>query len=110
MENIYFTEQPSGLGGYILFSGWYDVKKIALKEKPQIIIAGYTAYPRIIDWKKFRKIIGSKWVPGLSMPFDPRASRDAEILKIKVIVINGKYLERLESFLNKKEFIGTLIQ
>ena len=63
-----------------------------------------------IDWKKFRKIIGSKWVPGLSMPFDPRASRDAEILKIKVIVINGKYLERLESFLNKKEFIGTLIQ
>ncbi|OGI71701.1 serine hydroxymethyltransferase [Candidatus Nomurabacteria bacterium RIFCSPHIGHO2_02_FULL_38_15] len=33
-----------------------EVKKIALKEKPQIIIAGYTAYPRIIDWKKFREI------------------------------------------------------
>ncbi len=63
-----------------------------------------------IDWKNFRKIVGNKWSPGLSMPFDPRASRDAEILKIKVAVINGKHLDRLENFLNGKEFIGTTIQ
>ncbi len=63
-----------------------------------------------INWKDFRKIVGSKWTPGLSMPFDPRASKMAEILKIKVIMINGKYLERLEQFLNNKEFIGTIIQ
>jgi len=30
--------------------------KIAKAEKPQIIIAGFTAYPRIVDWKKFRAI------------------------------------------------------
>ena len=63
-----------------------------------------------IDWKNFRKIVGNKWSPGLSMPFDPRASRDAEILKIKVAMINGKHLERLENFLNNKSFIGTIIQ
>ena len=63
-----------------------------------------------IGWKDFRKIVGSKWAPGLSMPFDPRASREAEVLKIKVVIINGKKLERLEQFLHKKPFIGTTVQ
>ena len=62
-----------------------------------------------ISWKNFRKIVGTKWSPGLSMPFDPRASSEAEILKIKVIVINGRKLERMENFLNNKPFIGTVI-
>lgn len=35
------------------------VKKIALQEKPAIIAAGFTAYPRKIDWKKFREIADS---------------------------------------------------
>lgn len=63
-----------------------------------------------INWRDFSKIVGNKWSPGLSMPFDPRASKDAEILKIKVIMINGKRLERLEDFLNNKPFIGTIIK
>ncbi len=33
-----------------------EVKKLALKERPQLIVAGFTAYPRIVDWKKFRDI------------------------------------------------------
>ncbi len=33
-----------------------DLKQIALKEKPKLIVAGFTAYPRIIDFKKFRQI------------------------------------------------------
>lgn len=32
------------------------ILKLAKKEKPKLIIAGYTAYPRTIDFKKFRKI------------------------------------------------------
>ena len=32
------------------------ILSLAKKEKPKIIIAGYTAYPRIIDFKKFREI------------------------------------------------------
>ena len=35
----------------------YDaVKKLARKENPNIIVAGFTAYPRLVDYKKFREI------------------------------------------------------
>ena len=35
----------------------YDVvRETALREKPKLIIAGASAYPRIIDFKKFREI------------------------------------------------------
>ena len=33
-----------------------DIKSKAIAEKPAMIIAGFTAYPRAIDWKKFREI------------------------------------------------------
>lgn len=33
-----------------------EIMKIAKKEKPCLIVAGYTAYPRIINFKKFRRI------------------------------------------------------
>ena len=62
-----------------------------------------------ISWPDFRKIVGSKWSPGLSSPFDPVASQIAEKLKLKVVIINGKNLERLDHFLNNKPFIGTII-
>lgn len=33
-----------------------ELKQKAIEEKPEIIVAGFTAYPRVIDWKKFREI------------------------------------------------------
>jgi glycine hydroxymethyltransferase len=33
-----------------------EVEKEVLKEKPDLLICGFTAYPRIIDFAKFRKI------------------------------------------------------
>ncbi len=35
------------------------LKKIAKREKPKMIIAGFTAYPRAINWKKFREVADS---------------------------------------------------
>ena len=32
------------------------LKKLAIAEKPDIIVCGFTAYPRIVDFKKFREI------------------------------------------------------
>lgn len=38
----------------------YDaIAELALQEKPKLIITGTTAYPRIIDWQKLRKIADS---------------------------------------------------
>lgn len=36
-----------------------EIKKIARRERPNIIVAGFTAYPRKIDFKKFRDIADS---------------------------------------------------
>ena len=33
-----------------------EIRKVALAEKPKMIIAGASAYPRVIDFKKFREI------------------------------------------------------
>ena len=38
------------------FFDYEDIRKIALKEKPKLIICGYSAYSRIVDFKKFRQI------------------------------------------------------
>lgn len=36
-----------------------ELKKLAEVEKPKLIVAGYTAYPRIVDWKKIREVADS---------------------------------------------------
>lgn len=35
---------------------WAAIERLAKKEKPKLIICGFTAYPRIIDFKKFADI------------------------------------------------------
>ncbi|UUD36516.1 serine hydroxymethyltransferase [Mycoplasmopsis citelli] len=42
-----------GEDGYLDYD---QIEEIALKEKPDLIICGYSAYPRIIDFKRFREI------------------------------------------------------
>ncbi|MFW5884798.1 MAG: serine hydroxymethyltransferase [Patescibacteria group bacterium] len=33
-----------------------EVEKLALKEKPKMIVAGFSAYSREVDWKRFKEI------------------------------------------------------
>jgi len=33
-----------------------EVRKLALEHKPKMIVAGFTAYPRDIEWRKFKEI------------------------------------------------------
>jgi len=62
-----------------------------------------------ITWRQYRRLISGKWEPGLSTPFDPVASKLAQKLNIKVVILNGKYLNRLEEFLKTGKVIGTKI-
>ena len=63
-----------------------------------------------VNWKKFRAIVGDKWVPGANFPFDPVASKLAEKLKLKVAIMKGTNLKNLDNYLNNKKFIGTIIE
>ncbi|MBI4004709.1 serine hydroxymethyltransferase [Candidatus Roizmanbacteria bacterium] len=47
------VEYDVGVNGILDYK---SILKLAKKERPKIIIAGYTAYPRFIDWKKFGHI------------------------------------------------------
>ncbi|MEA3272836.1 MAG: serine hydroxymethyltransferase [Patescibacteria group bacterium] len=38
------------------FLDYDEIRELARKEKPKMIVAGFTAYPRKIDFKKFREI------------------------------------------------------
>lgn len=33
-----------------------EIEKLAIKNKPKLLIAGYSAFPRLLDWKRFRQI------------------------------------------------------
>lgn len=52
----YFRVVPYGVSekdGYIDYD---EVEKLAVKEQPKLIVAGASAYPRKIDFKRFREI------------------------------------------------------
>ncbi len=62
-----------------------------------------------ISWKNYLQFIEQKWIPGMSTPFDPIASKLAQKFKFKVIILNGKKLKNLENYLANKNFKGTII-
>lgn len=63
-----------------------------------------------ISWKNFRKLVGDEWVPGTNAPFDPVASKKAEELGVKVVVLNGSNFENLQNLMSGKDFVGTVIE
>ncbi len=54
-----WLQVPFGVRGDTEVIDYDELKKLAQKEKPQIIVAGFTAYPRRVDFKKFREIADS---------------------------------------------------
>ena len=51
-----WTQVPYGVSKETEVLDYEEIKKKAALEKPKMIIAGFTAYPRVIDWKRFREI------------------------------------------------------
>lgn len=52
----FWVQIPYGVDKNTERLNYEEIKKIAQKEKPNIIVAGFTAYPHKIDWQKFREI------------------------------------------------------
>lgn len=62
------------------------------------------------SWKEFRAILPDSWSPGINVPFDPVAAKEAEEAHLEVVVMNGRNLENLRNYLDGKEFIGSVIK
>lgn len=62
-----------------------------------------------ISWPDFRTLVGDQWDPGLNMPFDPIASREAELLGLEVAIIGNDILN-FERLLKGQNFRGTTIK
>ncbi len=52
----FWKQIPYGLDKKTEMLDYEHLRELALEEKPDIIVAGYTAYPRRIDWAKMREI------------------------------------------------------
>ena len=62
-----------------------------------------------ISFKEYKKLIPSQWEPGLSLPFDPVATRLAEKLGLVVKVVFGKNLKEVKKAIEGKKFEGSII-
>ncbi|HHU51434.1 MAG TPA: serine hydroxymethyltransferase [Firmicutes bacterium] len=52
----YFQIIPYGVDPETQHINYDEVRRLAIEHKPKMIVAGASAYPRIIDYKKFREI------------------------------------------------------
>ena len=122
------------IGNYkvVIGAGWkpgwstdYDAALLAKKYKSRILInlsnikTLYTKdpqkYPDAIPikrttWEHYRTLVGNKWSPNLSAPFDPVASQLAQKLKLTLFIVKGDDFENLEKVLGGRKFEGTVIE
>jgi glycine hydroxymethyltransferase len=55
----FWTQVPYGVDPTTEVLNYDQLLETAIKEKPAIIVSGYTAYPRTIDWAKMRMVADS---------------------------------------------------
>ena len=62
-----------------------------------------------VDWTRFQKIVGTKWIPGANVPFDPIATTLARKNKMKVLFVKGNTLTEVKKAITGKKIKGTVI-
>lgn len=62
-----------------------------------------------LDWDELQKLIGTKWTPGFSTPFDPIAAQLAKDLALTVITTSGTDFENLDNIIEGRQFKGTVV-
>lgn len=63
-----------------------------------------------LSWQEMEKLVGSKWTPGLSTPFDPIATKLAKKLNLTVVTTNGKDFANLSNIIEGRKFRATVIE
>jgi len=126
-DNIPTTDKPVLVGG-----GWkpgnssdlaavHSAKSIGAKKIINLSNIDYVynkdprKFPDAIkieknNWSDFRALLPKDWDPGLIVPFDPVAAKEAEALGLEVVIMNGKNIDNLRNYLEGKDFIGSVVK
>jgi glycine hydroxymethyltransferase len=59
MSGKWFNSVQYGVRESDALIDYDEVERLAKEHKPKVVIAGCSAYPRVIDWKRFREIADS---------------------------------------------------
>jgi uridylate kinase len=62
-----------------------------------------------LRWAELQAMVGTTWVPGRKVPFDPVATAEAARAGLRVIVAAGRNIENLKKILAGKDFEGTVV-
>lgn len=79
----FWTQLPYGVDPKTEIINYDQLKDLANKEKPNIIVSGYTAYPRIIDWGKMREVADA------GLPAEASAKAGGALLMVDMSHIAG---------------------
>ncbi len=78
----------------------------------------YSADPKVdpaarpldrLRWAELQAMVGTTWLPGKKVPFDPVATAEAAQAGLRVVVAAGRNIENLKKILAGKDFEGTVV-
>jgi uridylate kinase len=78
----------------------------------------YSADPKVdpaarpldrLSWAELQAMVGTTWVPGKNVPFDPVATAEAARAGLRLVVAAGRNIENLKRILGGEDFEGTVV-
>jgi uridylate kinase len=125
------TAVPVFTGRVLVAGGWkpgfssdYDAVLLARRFQADSLVnlsnvaAIYSADPKLdpsarplprLRWAELAAMVGTTWVPGRNVPFDPVATAEAARAGLRVVVAAGRNIENFKKILAGQEFEGTVV-
>ncbi len=126
------TAVPVFTGRVLVAGGWkpgfssdYDAVLLARRFQADTLVnlsnvsAIYSADPKVdpsarplprLRWAELAALVGTTWVPGRNVPFDPVATAEAARAGLRVVVAAGRNIENFKKILAGQEFEGTVVE
>ena len=81
---------------------------------PFVYDKDYKKYPdaKIIydlSWEDYSKIIEDQWTPGMKVPVDPVAAKEAQEHGMSCYLLQGTHLDNVKKYLNNETYQGSVI-
>ncbi|OHD75815.1 MAG: UMP kinase [Spirochaetes bacterium RBG_16_67_19] len=125
------TAVPVFTGRVLVAGGWkpgfssdYDAVLLARRFQADSLVnlsnvsAIYSADPKTdpsarplprLRWAELSAMVGTTWVPGRNVPFDPVATAEAARAGLRLVVAAGRNIENFKKILAGQEFEGTVV-